>query len=122
MGEVSFLNYDSAVRWAMAQEQFIWITSDLRKIKLVDVKSNHLVNIIKMIWNNTVPISCLISPVKYYSLDFKKHGDYYKRSLYEISKELARREDLSNLEIYYLRRMSEYIRGKKLQLEFDRSW
>lgn len=73
--------------------RFLWRQSGGQKIAPKDMATDHLFNTLKMIWNNSSPVSLRLAPVKLYSFDKTIYTlDYMTRAVQAMCWELNGRE------------------------------
>lgn len=95
------------------QEDYMWRMKGGTMIPLQNLKTSHAVNILKMIWNNTVTKQFRFPNAKLYYFNDFYTDQYMKVSVYFIACELAARSDLSENDIHVIRVIMEYMNKKQ---------
>lgn len=86
---------------------FVWIPADGAALRPSLMSTNHLFNVLKMIWNNRMPALAHVGTPIYYN--FPEHSDdYLKESILNIYAELRKR-DLSPWQTEVLTRMHNWF-------------
>ena len=90
------------------QTKFKWRTAQGEYLLIEHVGTQHLFNILKMIWNNFMPSEARIYPLKLYNFNSYYSDEYMRQAIKEIIPELMRR-DLNTWQLNKLREMKRYF-------------
>lgn len=74
-----------------------------------EMRTGHLFNVVKMIWNNKMPAHMRIGSVKLYNFGPSHSDEYLKTSICHIMAELMQRNDLTLEQVNMLRAMHEHL-------------
>lgn len=74
-----------------------------------EMRTSHLFNVVKMIWNNKMPAHMRIGSVKLYRFGQSHSDEYLKTSICHIMAELMQRSDLTREQVEMLRVMHEHL-------------
>lgn len=96
--------------------KFFWVTQTCDLIHPTKMKTQHLFNALKMIWNNTMPEKYRIYPMRQWGGVQKWPRGYKKESIENLLAELMNRPDRTKGMDEALMTMAEHLRkvGAKL--------
>lgn len=94
-------------------ESFKWRTARGEKLHVSSMKTSHLFNTLKMIWNNFMPTEARVHPIKLYSFSDFYTEQYLEDAIVSICKELFSRQDLNTWQLKILNKMAEYFKKYK---------
>ncbi len=101
---------DPNFRWKMAE------VNGGDHVRPSDMRTSHLFNVVKMIWNNKMPAHMRIGHVKLYRFGPSHSDEYLKTSICHIMAELMQRNDLTSDQIAMLQEMQNHLYGTKTEL------
>lgn len=79
-----------------------------------EMRTGHLFNVVKMIWNNKMPREWRVGAVKLYEFGPSHSDEYLKTSICHIMAELMQRSDLTFDQVEMLRAMHEHLYTAKV--------
>lgn len=94
---------DPNYRWKMAE------VNGGDHLRPSEMRTSHLFNVVKMIWNNKMPAHMRIGSVKLYRFGPSHSDEYLKTSICHIMAELMQRSDLTREQVEMLRVMHEHL-------------
>lgn len=94
---------DPNYRWKMAA------VNGGEAVRPSDMRTSHLFNVVKMIWNNKMPPEWRVGSVKLYRFGPSHSDEYLKTSICHIMAELMQRSDLTREQVEMLRVMHEHL-------------
>ncbi len=101
---------DANYRWKMAE------VNGGDHLKPSEMRTSHLFNVVKMIWNNKMPAHMRIGSVKLYQFGASHSDEYLKTSICHIMAELMQRNDLTFDQVEMLRAMYNHLDGEQKEL------
>ena len=81
-----------------------------------EMRTGHLFNVVKMIWNNKMPAHMRVGSVKLYQFGPSHSDEYLKTSICHLMAELMQRNDLTLDQVNMLREMHSHLYGTKTEL------
>lgn len=78
-----------------------------------EMRTGHLFNVVKMIWNNKMPREWRVGAVKLYNFGPSHSDEYLKTSICHIMAELMQRNDLTSDQVEMLREMHGHLYANK---------
>lgn len=94
---------DPNFRWKMAA------VNGGEAVRPSDMRTGHLFNVVKMIWNNKMPHHMRVGSVKLYRFGPSHSDEYLKTSICHIMAELMQRDNLTLEQVNMLRAMHEHL-------------
>lgn len=88
--------------------RFRWVTMDCQVLKAQEMRTSHLFNALKMIWNNSVDTQWIIQPYTEYTGVRKWKPEQRRFAVVNIFNELMNRPDRSKGMDDALRKMAEW--------------
>lgn len=99
-------------RWRTAKGEYLWPK---------DMRTGHIFNTIKMIWNHSAPDELLFEPFRHYHFGSFYNPTYLTQAVAALSYELAKRHDLTKYQRWVLSEMhsrfAAWSKPKRKQLE-----
>lgn len=95
-------------------KQYRWKTDRDYKLRPSEMATNHLINTLKMIWNNCTAFE-KIAPVNLYRFGPHYTEKYMCESVYYLIEELKTRKDLKAYHIKVLKGMNDCLKVTQLE-------
>lgn len=78
-----------------------------------EMRTGHLFNVVKMIWNNKMPAHMRVGSVKLYQFGASHSDEYLKTSICHLMAELMQRNDLTFDQVSMLQEMHSHLYAGK---------
>lgn len=78
-----------------------------------EMRTSHLFNVVKMIWNNKMPAHMRVGSVKLYRFGASHSDEYLKTSICHLMAELMQRNDLTFDQVSMLQEMHSHLYAGK---------
>jgi len=99
-----------AFKWRQKGGEFIYPSK---------MKTRHLFHTLRMIWNHKMPECAKITPYNQYEFSAYYTDEYLKKSIFHLSQELGKRNDMTSIQKYELGQMVAYLSRNQLALKVN---
>ena len=103
LARIMEVQVDPNYRWKMAA------VNGGEAVRPSDMRTGHLFNVVKMIWNNRMPRHMRVGAVKLYNFGPSHSDEYLKTSICHIMAELMQRNDLTSEQVRMLQDMQNHL-------------